>query len=127
MSSDGRYAWDGCNGYGNPIELINEYLNSINSVCERVSSALLKDNNKVYEQLKKAYKEILNLQKQNNEQTVKYFGPVYILTLIYFFQKESFLFMINMLTRRLRLYSSMLTQKTLLLKLLSIKMILTKS
>lgn len=90
VSSDGRYAWDGCNGYGNPIELINEYLNSINSVCERVSSDLLKDNNKVYEQLKKAYKEILNLQKQNNEQTVKYFGPVYILTLIYFLSKGKF-------------------------------------
>lgn len=88
---DKHYAWDGCNGYGNHIDTIEEYIDAINNDCS-VSSGLLKNikGHEVYSQLKKAYTDLLDLQKQNIEQKVKYFGPVYILTLIYFLSKGKF-------------------------------------
>lgn len=87
--SDNGYTWDGCNGYGNPIEHIEEYLKAINEKCCSISKELLeqKDNNEVFDQIKNAYKALLKL---NEEQNVKYFGSVYILTLIFFLSKGKF-------------------------------------
>lgn len=87
--SDNGYTWDGCNGYGNPIEHIEEYLKAINEKCYSISKELLeqKDNNEVFDQIKNAYEALLKL---NEEQNVKYFGSVYILTLIFFLSKGKF-------------------------------------
>ena len=81
VSNDGKFAWDGRNGWGHTIENTEDYINIINHNRTVVIDFLDRGD------FKSAYKCLLQWNKDCH---VKQLGAVYMITLIYFLSKGKY-------------------------------------